>query len=140
MESTFILLIGSWGAKVISGIVKGASSRIGIDNTEILGTITCLNSYNHFYYCSSLFKIKAEILTNILLILIASINIVMVVFFDVGSKDILNNIIYGVYLTKSIKVGEIINIGNDKVKIIQIGTILTKIELNNDNILSLPIN
>ena len=73
-------------------------------------------------------KIETNILTNILLILIASLSLALAIFFGLGSKDIIKNIIAGVYLHKTLQEGESIKIQNTEGKILQIGTILTSIE------------
>ena len=135
----FILLIGSWGAKVISGIIRGGANRMSLDNAELIGTVT--NFFIliiTFIIALTQLKIETEILTNILLILIASIGFGVAIAFGVGSKDIFKNIIAGVYLSKALREGEQIKINNIEGKIIFIGTIMTKIETKNHEELSLP--
>jgi small-conductance mechanosensitive channel len=136
-----ILLIGAWGAKVVSGIVKGSATRMGLDNSELLGTISnVLIMIVTFIIALTQLRIEAEILTNILLILVASMGIAFAITFGVGSKDIFKNIIAGVYLNKAIRAGEEVKFGNIEGRIIEVGTILTKIETNDKKELSIPNN
>ncbi len=136
-----ILLIGSWGAKIISGIVKGGSNRIGLENSELLGSISSiLIIIITFIIALTQLRIEAEILTSILLILIASIGIALAISFGVGSKDIFKNIIAGVYLNKAVRKGENVKFANIEGKILHVGTILTKIETLNNLEISVPNN
>jgi len=135
----FILLIGSWGAKVISGIVRGGANRMSLDNSELIGSVT--NFFIliiTFIIALTQLKIETEILTNILLILIASIGLGVSIAFGVGAKDIFKNIIAGVYLSKAVREGETIKINNIEGKIIFIGTILTKIETKDKEEITIP--
>ena len=135
----FILLIGAWGAKVISGIVRGSANKMGLENSELIGSIT--NFFIliiTFIIALTQLKIETEILTNILLILMASMGLAVAISFGLGSKDIFKNIVAGVYLNKSLREGETIKTSNVSGKIIHIGTILTKIETSDNEELSVP--
>lgn len=137
----FILLIGSWGAKVISGIVRGSATRIGLENSQLLGTATNILVLGvTFIIALTQLKIETDILTNILLILIASIALAAAISFGIGSKDIFKNIIAGVYLSKSIKEGEAISFQDNQIKIVHIGTILTKFETEDNKTVSISNN
>lgn len=137
--AVFILLIGSWGAKVISGIVRGSANRMGLENSELIGTVT--NFFIliiTFIIALTQLKIETEILTNILLILIASIGLSVAISFGIGSKDIFRNIIAGVYLSKAVHEGQAILTNKVEGKIVHIGTILTKIETSDNKEISIP--
>jgi small-conductance mechanosensitive channel len=137
----FILLIGAWGAKVFGGIVRGSSSRMGLDNSELLGTITSIFILViAFIIALTQLKIETEILTSILLILLASLGLAVAISFGVGSKDIFKNIVAGVYLNKSIREGENVKFANTEGKILHIGTILTKLKIDESKIISVPNN
>ncbi len=137
----FILLIGAWGAKVFSGIVRGSSSRMGLDNSELLGTLTNIFILViTFIIALTQLKIQTEILTSILLILIGSLGLAIAISFGIGSKDVFKNIIAGVYLNKSIKEGESVKFSDIKGKILNVGTILTKIETDDKEEISIPNN
>ena len=135
----FILLLGSWGAKVVSGIIRGGANRMSLDNAELIGTVT-----NFFILIISFIialtqlKIETEILTNILLILIASVGFGVAIAFGIGSKDIFKNIIAGVYLSKAVREGELVKANNLEGKIIYIGTIMTKIETKDHKEITIP--
>lgn len=135
----FILLIGSWGAKVISGIIRGGANRLSLDNAELIGTVT--NFFIliiTFIIALTQLKIETEILTNILLIIIASVGFGVAIAFGVGSKDIFKNIIAGVYLSKAVRVGELVKANNLEGKIIHIGTVMTKIETKEHKEITIP--
>ncbi len=137
----FILLIGAWGGKVVSGIVKGGSSRMGLENSELIGSISnVLILVITFIIALSQLKIEATILTNILLILIASLGVAFAISFGSGSKDIFKNIIAGVYLNKAVREGDYVNFSNIEGKIVHVGTILTKIKTNDEKEVSVPNN
>lgn len=135
----FILLIGAWGAKVISAIVRGSANKMGLENSELIGNIT--NFFIlilTFIIALTQLKIETEILTNVLLIIMASMGLAVAISFGLGSKDIFRNIIAGVYLNKSIREGEKIKTSHINGKIIHIGTIMTKIETSDNEELSVP--
>ncbi|MCB0742708.1 MAG: mechanosensitive ion channel [Ignavibacteriae bacterium] len=137
----FILLLGAWGAKITGGIVRGSSKRLGLENAELLGTIfNVLILVIAFIIALTQLKIEAEILTNILLILLGSLGIAFSISFGLGAKDVFKNIIAGVYLHKSIRDGEFVKFGNIEGEIIEIGTILTKIKINENKEISIPNN
>ena len=128
-----------WAQKVLSGIVRGSANRMGLDNSELLGRIT--NFFIliiTFIIALTQLKIETEILTNILIILIASLGLAVAISFGLGSKDIFKNLVAGVYLNNSLREGETIKTSNVSGKIIHIGTILTKIETSDNEELSVP--
>ena len=134
-----ILLVGAWGAKVISAIVKGSANKIGLENADLIGSIT--NFFIlilTFIIALTQLKIETDILTNVLMIFMASMGLAVAISFGLGSKDIFRNIIAGVYLNKSIREGEKIKTSHVNGKIIHIGTILTKIETSDNEELSVP--
>lgn len=113
----------------MSGITNGITNWFVIENSELTGTV--INFFIliiTFIIALLQLKIETNILTNILLILIASLSLALAIFFGLGSKEIIKNILAGVYLNKTLQEGESIKTQNTEGKILQIWSILTSIE------------
>ncbi len=127
-----VILVGSWAAKVLSGMMRGSATRIGLEYSETLGTIVNITVLVvTFIIALSQLKIDATILGYILLILVASIAVAFSISFGLGAKGIIGNVLAGVYLSRSVKPGSIIKSKDLKGKLINIGTVYSTIELEN---------
>ncbi len=126
-----IILFGSWGAKVISGLVRGSAVRLGLEYSEIIGSIAgTIVLIITFIITLSQLQIEADILKYLLLIAIASVSIAFAISFGFGTKDIFSNVIAGVYISKSIKLGSEVSLDNKRGILVEVGTIISTVKLN----------
>lgn len=136
-----IVLFGSWAAKVISGMVRGGSVRLGSDYSEILGTLLNITILVvTFIVALAQLKINAAILGNILLIVVGSLAVGLAIAFGLGSQNIIRNVVAGVYIGKSLKPGSIIKTKLIEGKLIEVGTVTSVIETSEKQIIHISNN
>lgn len=130
-----VILVGSWAAKLLSGMIRGSSIRLGVEYAEVLGTIVNVGVLIiTFVIALSQLKIDATILANILLLVIGAFAIGLAISIGLGSKDLVRNIISGVYIGKNIKPGSTVRIKDLTGKLIDIGPVISTIEVENKEI------
>ncbi len=130
-----VLLVGSWAAKILSGMIRGSSIRLGMEYSEALGTIVNIGILIiTFVIALTQLKIDATILGNILLLVIGAFAIGLAIALGLGARDLVKNIISGVYLNKTVKPGSSIRIKDMVGKLIDIGPVLSTIEVENKEI------
>ena len=130
-----IILIGSWAAKLLSGMIRGSSVRLGVEYSEVLGTIVNIGVLIiTFVIALSQLNIDATILANILLLVIGAFAIGLAISIALGSKDLVKNIISGVYIGKNIKTGSTVRIKDMTGTLIDIGPVISTIEVDDKKV------
>lgn len=130
-----IVLFGTWGAKVLSGMVRGGAVRLGAEYAEVLGTVVSVTILVvTFIVALSQLNIDATILGNILLIIVAALAVGLAIAFGFGAKDITKNIIAGAYLSKVVKPGSLVKTANLEGKVVEIGSVTSTVEVNDKKI------
>lgn len=130
-----VILVGSWAAKLLSGMIRGSSVRIGLEYSEALGTIVNIGVLLiTFVIALSQLKIDATILGNILLLVIGAFTIGLAIAIGLGTKDLVKNIISGVYIGKTVKPGSTVRIKDMTGKLVDIGSVISTIEVDNKEI------
>ena len=125
-----IILFGTWAAKVLSGMVRGSSARLSSEYSQLLGTVVNTTVLIiTFIFALSQLNIDSSILSTILIILIAAIGLGLAIAFGVGTKDIVKNVTAGIYLNKTLKPGNNIRFKENEVKVIEVGSVSTLIEI-----------
>ena len=126
-----IILFGTWAAKVLSGMARGSSARLSSEYSQLLGTVVNVTVLIiTFVFALSQLNIDASILTSILIILVGAIGLGLAIAFGVGTKDIVKNVTAGIYLNKTLKTGSSIRYKENEVKVIEVGTVSTLIEIS----------
>ncbi len=130
-----VILVGSWAAKILSGMIRGSSVRLGIEYSEALGTIVNIGvMIVTFIIALSQLKIDATILSNILLIVVSAFAIGLSIAFGLGAKDLVRNVISGVYISKTIKTGSTVRIKDMVGKLVDVGPVISTIEVDDKQI------
>lgn len=125
-----VILVGSWAAKILSGMIRGSSIRLGMEYSEALGTIVNIGVLIiTFVIALSQLKIDATILGNILLLVIGAFAIGLAIALGLGARDLVKNIISGVYLNKTVKTGSTVRIKDMVGKLVDIGPVISTIEV-----------
>ena len=87
-----------------------------------------------FVIALSQLKIDATILANILLLVIGAFAIGLAISIALGAKDLVKNIISGVYIGKNIKTGSTVRIKDMTGKLIDIGPVISTIEVDDKKV------
>ncbi|MBD3223573.1 MAG: mechanosensitive ion channel [Caldithrix sp.] len=139
LAALLILLVGSWAAKLISSLVRGSTARVGSEYAKKLG------SFVNFFVMVIIvliallqLNIEVLILTNIITYTIIAVVFGLALAFALGAKDILKMLIAGKYLNKSLSSGSHIKLYDLEGKVIEIGTIMTVVELESGKKVSIP--
>ncbi len=136
-----IILVGSWAAKVFSGILRGSSVRLGSEYAEVLGTVAhALLMAIVFVLALSQLHLDSSLLSSILLIVLGAIAFGLAASFAVGSMGIMKNVIAGIYVNRYFSNGSHIKTKDFEGTIVEIGPIITIIETPDKNKMSIPNN
>jgi hypothetical protein len=129
-----IVLVGAWAAKIISGMVKGSSTRLGSDYSQILATVVNVTVLLiTFIVALSQLSIDASIISNILLIVVGAMCVGLAIAFGLGSKEIIKNVIAGIYLNKNLEPGSLLIMSGREVKLLHIGSITSEVMIGDES-------
>ncbi len=139
------LIIGNIIKNVLKRIIKGAElNKVAEEQLKVKWNLEkyISNAAKYFVYII-MFIILLDLLgipTKILWAVFAVVLAAVILFIFLAFKDLLPNIISGIYIlrTKKIKRNEIIEVRGIKGRIISINLLETKIETNNNEIISIP--
>lgn len=134
-----IILVGSWVAKVTSSLVRGSIVRIGSDYAELSGSIVNL-FVMLITIVIALFQlnIDVQLLSYIILSIIAAFAIGLALAFALGIKEIIKLIVFSAYLHRNINKGERIKIKDLEGTIESSNNIFTTIKKEDGTTISLP--
>ena len=133
-----IVLAGAWAAKILSGMVRGGLSRIGFEYSTALSMIVNI-AVLLIAFIIALFQlhIEAGILSNILIIVVSSLSLAFALAFGLGAKDVVRNIIAGLYVSRAHTTGTIVNIANLQGTLVEIGTLSCVIKTEDGALVSI---
>jgi small-conductance mechanosensitive channel len=136
-----IILVGSWAAKVFSGIVRGSSVRLGSEYAEVMGTVAhSLLLAVVFILALSQLHLDSTLLSSIMLIALGAIALALAASFAVGSMGIIKNIIAGIYVNRYFSSGSQIKTIDFEGTVAEIGPIFTVIDTPDKKRVSIPNN
>lgn len=116
-------------------MIRGSSIRLGMEYSEALGTIVNIGVLIiTFVIALTQLKIDAIMLGNILLLVIGAFAIGLAIALGLGAKDLVKNIISGVYVGETVKPGNTVKIKDMMGKLVDIGPDISTIEVDNEEI------
>tara|TARA_R110000868_G_scaffold97876_2_gene269314 strand:- start:1158 stop:1985 length:828 start_codon:yes stop_codon:yes gene_type:complete len=135
-----LFMIGLYIANFIKRAISGLFESFDLHGERIISslvfyviiitiTITALNQAG----------IKTDIITNHVTIILGAFLITIAIGFGLGSRDIITSLLFSFYSKKNFEIGQTISIDNITGKIISIDNICISIELNNNDIVVIPI-
>lgn len=135
-----LFMIGLYIANFIKKAIRGVFESFDLQGEKIISnlvfyiiiitiTITALNQAG----------INTEILTNNLTIILGAFLATLVIGFGFGSRDIIKNLLFSFYSKKNYEVGQTIVVNDISGKIVSIDNICVSVELQNEDIIVLPI-
>lgn len=134
-----VILAGAWAAKFLSGVIRGSAARLGTEYSETLGTISNVTILLiAFIIALSQLGIDSTILSSVLLIVVGAIALGIAVSFGFGAKDVIRNVIAGIYVSRSYAAGNRVLLGDREGTIDEIGTIVTTVNFGKGAVVSVP--
>ena len=85
-------------------------------------------------------QIETELLSNVIQILLLAAGVSLAISLGLGTKNVSNKIISGVYAREDFKTGDTVSFDNFSGEVISVGSVTTKLKNNNGEIISIPNN
>ncbi|OVE75525.1 hypothetical protein BVX98_07355 [bacterium F11] len=134
-----IAIFGLWLAGSLRDLVFKTSDRMGSQYAKVLSN-TIYSVLIVFVVVLAIGQLEFEtaLLNNIVQIVLMTIGGALLLMFGLGAKNVAGNVISGIYLKESYKIGDKVSFDNNVGELEIIGTITTRIKLKNGNTLELP--
>ena len=135
-----LFMIGLYIANFIKKAIRGLFESFDLNGERIISslvfyiiiitiTITALNQAG----------INTDIITNNLTIILSAILVTIALGLGLGSRDVINSLLFSFYSKRNFEVGQTIVLDELTGKIVSIDNICISIEVNNGDILVIPI-
>jgi small-conductance mechanosensitive channel len=133
-----VLLLGMMVAQFIAGAVTRSAAEAGVEFAPILGRIvSSLILFVVVMMAISQLKIDTEIVRSVVLVLLSGFALAFALSFGLGSREVTRNIMAGFYVRKLFRVGELIEIGNERGTLVGITAMHALVEQDGET-LSFP--
>lgn len=124
--AALILLCGFLLGQVVSGLVRGAADGVGLDYAHGVGRLAQgLIIVISISVAIGQLEIRAELLNYVIAIVLISVGLAVALAFGLGSRDLVGQILAGIYVRELYVVGQRIKVGNLSGQIEEIGTVKT---------------
>lgn len=134
-----IVVFGALGARIISGIVRGAAREVGVEFADLLAkTAHILLLIMVLIIAFRQLAIESIVLEITFGILIGAFGLSVALTLGLGSRTVAQNIIAGVYVRRSFHIGQQIRVSDRQGEILQMGTINTVLKTDKNGIVTLP--
>ena len=133
-----VLVFGALLSRLAGKLVTGAADSAGIDFADMLGKLVA-----NFILVAiaiiaiSQLEIQSAVLDYAFIALLSAVALAIALTLGLGTRDVAQGIIYGVYARKIFEIGQVVRIGDQDGELIQIGTINSVIKTP-DEIVSMP--
>jgi len=121
-----VLLAGVLLAQLAAGLLRGAAEGVGLDYANSLGRIAqAMVIIISISVAIGQLEIKTDLLNNVIAIILISVGLAIALAMGLGSRDIAQQIISGIYVRELFEVGQTVRIGEIEGQIEAIGTVKT---------------
>jgi small-conductance mechanosensitive channel len=121
-----VLLAGVLLAQLAASLLRGAAEGVGLDYANSLGRIAqAMVIIISISVAIGQLEIKTDLLNNVIAIVLISIGLAMALAMGLGSRDIAQQILSGIYVRELFEVGQTVRIGEIEGQIEEIGTVKT---------------
>lgn len=139
VASLVIILMGSWAAKILSNLARGSAARINSEYAEVFGTmVNFIVLFITVIIALLQLEIEVWILSYILVAFFGALAFGFALAFALGAKDILRLIIAGIYINRSLTKGSRIKLPDIEGTIVEVGSIMTIIEKDDKEQITVP--
>ena len=124
--AALVLLAGVLLAQLAASLLRGAAERIGLEYASSLGRIAqAMVIIISISVAIGQLEIKTDLLNNVIAIVLISIGLAMALAMGLGSRDIAQQILSGIYVRELYDVGQTVKVGDLEGQIEEIGTVKT---------------
>lgn len=134
-----IVVFGSLFARVLSSIVRGAASDIGLDFADILArAVHVLILIMVLVMAFSELEIHSIVLEITFASVLGAFGLAVALTLGLGSRGVAQNILAGVYARRSFQEGQLIRIRGHQGEVVQIGTVNTILQKEDGSRVAIP--
>jgi hypothetical protein len=124
--AALVLLAGVLLAQLAASLLRGAAEGIGLEYASSLGRIAqAMVIIISISVAIGQLEIKTDLLNNVIAIVLISIGLAMALAMGLGSRDIAQQILSGIYVRELYEVGQTVKVGELEGQIEEIGTVKT---------------
>ncbi|MFC3607364.1 mechanosensitive ion channel family protein [Stutzerimonas tarimensis] len=121
-----ILLGGFLLGQLVCRVLQGAAEGVGLDHARGLGRVAQgLVIVITLSVAITQLEIRAELLNYVIAIVFSSVGLAMALAFGLGSRELVGQILAGIYVRELYEVGQRIRLGDLEGQIEEIGTVKT---------------
>jgi small-conductance mechanosensitive channel len=135
-----LFMIGLYIANFIKKTIKGLFESFDLQGGSIISsfvfyiiivtiTVTAMNQAG----------VNTDLITNNLTLILGALLTTVVIGFGLGSKDIINSLLFSFYSKRNFEIGQLITIGDISGKIVSIDNICLSIQVANGDEVVIPI-
>ncbi|MBA1275096.1 mechanosensitive ion channel family protein [Stutzerimonas azotifigens] len=135
--AALILLAGVLLAQLVSGLVRGAAEGVGLDYAGGLARLAQgLVIIISISVAIGQLEVKTELLNYVIAIVLISVGLAVALAFGLGSRDLVAQILAGIYIRELYEVGQRIGLADLEGQIEEIGTVKTLLLTDNGELVS----
>lgn len=124
--AALVLLAGVLLAQLASGLVRGAAEGVGLEYGSSLGRIAqAMVIVISISVAIGQLEVKTELLNIVIAIVLAAVGLALALALGLGSREVVAQIVAGIYLRELYEVGQQIRVGEIEGTIEEIGTVKT---------------
>lgn len=132
-----VLMVGILLAQVAGGLARGAAEGVGMDHAGSIGRIAQgLVIVISISVAISQMEVKTDLLNLVIAIVLTSVGLALALAFGLGSREVVSQIIAGIYVRELYEVGQDVRIGELEGIIEEIGTVKTVLLTDDDELIT----
>jgi small-conductance mechanosensitive channel len=136
--AALVLLVGVLLAQLANGLVRGAAEGVGLDYSAGLGRVAqWLVIIISLSVAISQLEVKTDLLNHVIVIALITVGLAVALAMGLGSREIVGQIIAGIYVRELFQVGQQVQIGEVQGQIEAIGTVKTTLLTDEGELVSL---
>lgn len=136
--AALILLAGVLLAQLVSGLVRGAAEGVGLEYANGVGRIAQgLMIIISISVAIGQLEVKTDLLNHVIAIVLISVGLAVALAVGLGSREIVGQILAGIYVRELYEVGQQVRVGEVEGQIEAIGTVKTVLLTDEGELLSL---
>jgi hypothetical protein len=129
LAAFLVLFFGMIIARFLGNAITQSATDSGIDYARLLGRIvSALVLFVMGIMAITQLKFDTQVVISVVLVLLSGFAIALALSFGLGTRDVTRNIVAGFYARKLFKVGEEVEIGGERGRLVAITPIQTLIE------------
>jgi len=134
-----VIVIGTWAARVLSGIARGNLVRLGEEAANVVSLgVQVVTLVISFIIALAQLRIDSSILTSLTLIIVGALGVGLAIALAIGSRDLIRNVLAGVYINNSFQIGNDVKMQDLSGKLTSIGLLSSVVETGDGKKLTIP--